>query len=234
MTTPTAGSESSPNGVQAVIDALYRDFLLRDLFAKIVPGSIVLLTMAEGTGMDLASTVEFLGPDLAAVVVFAGTAWLTGFGIQGLGELTGLIQHHPKSKGKDHDENPGPGEEQGENYDDSTVRYGVRIQFKQVASRAETRRVERYAIIKEAAGNGGTAVLLACSMIGFRWLIQGLVEGLANGARPPLPWELIGEHAVTGVTVVFLAIMLLYTNRTHTQKQYQYMERVLARHAPLE
>lgn len=185
-----------PDGVRAVIDALYRDFLLRDLFAKVVPGTIVLLSAVGGLGLISPFAQGFAKIGLPAAILLAGGAWLAGFAVQSIGEDLRLIRHHP------------------ETYDQDSGRYGLRIDFKRIASPSEDRRVERYTLIKEAAGNGGTAVILACAFS----LLRALV--IRNLLQMP-------EFLIFWLTSLILAVALIRTNRSHMRKQYSYMERVL-------
>lgn len=184
--------EEAPAGVRAVIDALYRDFLLRDLFAKVVPGSIVLVTAATGLGLLPMS----LSVGWPAAILLAGGAWLAGFAVQSIGEALRLLRHYPPR------------------YREDAERYGVRIQFKRCATPAEKRRVERYALIKEAAGNGGTALVLACAVSLIRASISGSFLRDA-------------DFLIFWLVSLILALALIRTNRTHLTKQYAYMEKVL-------
>ena len=193
MTSKNAeAQEEAKDGVRAFIDALYRDFLLRDLFAKVVPGSIVLFAAATGLGFVPIS----LSVGWPLAILLAGGAWLAGFAVQSIGEMLRLIRHYPLE------------------YQEDSERYRLRIEFKRYATSAEKRRVERYALIKEAAGNGGTALVLACAVSLVRASIS---EGFF---RDP-------DFLIFWLVCLILALALVRTNRTHLKKQYTYMKKVL-------
>lgn len=191
-------AETGPSdAVRSLVDALYRDFLLRDLFAKVVPGAILGLSLF----MDRELTLAALGQlEISAPValLLAGCAWIVGFAVQGIGEALRLMVHYPRE------------------YRQSESRYGLRIRFKRVASVSEQRRSERYAIIKEAAGNGGTAFFLAAVVL----LARALTE------RGPL-FQSGGTLVMILLVLFVLSLSLLYTNRTHARKQYDFMDQAV-------
>ncbi len=133
-----------------IVEALYKNFLLRDLFAKIVPGSIVLASVAfqNPALAPLNSATSTVGWPM--ILLGAGATWIVGFAIQEIGESMKIIQHHPQR------------------YFQSLQRYGLRNAFKWVAIESENKQVERYAIIKEATGNFSTAILVSLLIIALR------------------------------------------------------------------
>ena len=189
-------SRDSADGVRSLVDALYRDFLLRDLFGKVVPGAIVGLSLFVDRELTLAM-VGRLEMSIPVALLLAGCAWIVGFAVQGIGEKTRLITHHPAR------------------YREHTSRYSVRIRFKRHASQDDQRQVERYTIIKEAAGNGGTAFALAAVIL--------VVRALVDSDRL---FRSTGTLVLILLVLVVLAAALLYTNRTHANKHYDFMEEV--------
>jgi phosphoglycolate phosphatase len=180
-----------------IIEALYNNFLLRDIFAKIVPGLLLVIaivyknSIGEGA-LDVACRLGW-----PTIIIGAGFAWVIGFAIQGIGEITKIIKHHPKS------------------YTNSKIRYALRVNFKNIASLSESQQVERYAVIKEATGNGATSIILIIFVIFFRILIPNDLK---------FSWAIIFPGAV----LISLAFMLLYASRNHARKQYEYMESVVS------
>lgn len=131
-------SEATP-----IIESLYRNFVLRDLFAKMVPGFIVsavwVYRFPQGSKVvDLAKDVGW-----PVILIGAGFVWVVGFAVQEFGERFGLIKHHP------------------EEFSDGTLRYSLRIDFKKIASIDELQQAERYAVVKEASGNTSVAIIIA-------------------------------------------------------------------------
>lgn len=139
---------------KTIVELLYNNFLLRDLFAKIVPGSIVLASVFYDNpfGDSIVTLAARVG--WAAVIILAGLAWLVGFAVQEIGELLRIIRHHPRS------------------YEQSQYRYLRRCAFKKLAIESESQQAERYAIIKEATGNSATAILLTISIVTAKSLLS--------------------------------------------------------------
>lgn len=182
--------------VASVIDALYKHFLLRDLFAKIVPGLGVLLAITYDN--PIGTAVADLGGSVGwpVALVIAGAAWIVGFAVQDIGEAVGIIQHQPPR------------------YKNSDLRYDARIAFSKVASASERKQVERYAIIKEAAGNGATAIFLIVGILTTRVLAID---------RARLDAATIGQH----LFLLGVGTALWHTNYTHARKHYKFIDRVL-------
>lgn len=142
--------------INTLIEALYNNFLLRDIFAKIVPGATVLTVVLYHNALGK-EVVTFIGQiGWPAVLVLAGLAWIVGFAVQDIGEVLRIIRHHPRR------------------YDDPVYRYDRRIAFRNLATASETQQVERYAIIKEASGNSATAIFLGTAILAIRvWWLGG-------------------------------------------------------------
>jgi len=135
--------------IKELITSLYNDFLLRDLFAKIVPGMIVIITSLYI--MNTEQIYHQISSEIKGVLVFllVGTSWTVGYAIQQIGEIFKLIIHHPKQ------------------YNDSEVRYSFRLKFNKLATKTELQQVERFAVIKEASGNMAISLLFVIIIILF-------------------------------------------------------------------
>lgn len=183
------------NELKTIVEALYNNFLLRDLFAKIVPGGIVLASVLYNNpfGDGLVTLADRIG--WAAILVVAGLAWLVGFAVQEIGEIMLIIRHHPQR------------------YNPSDYRYRRRIAFRRVASESEVQQVERYAVIKEAAGNSATAIFLTVGIIAVRSLLPS-----AN---------FVASALLPGFLLTILAFALLRANHSHANKQYDFIDNVL-------
>lgn len=141
-----------------IIEALYNNFLLRDLFAKIVPGSVVLVVIAYQSplGKDAVEVANQIG--WPAVFIGAGIAWIIGFALQQIGESLRIIKHHP------------------DKFADSKDRYKLRTDFMKIATPSESQQAERYTIIKEASGNSATALFTALLIVIIRSLLSSTFE----------------------------------------------------------
>lgn len=132
----------------SVFDALYRDYLLRDFFAKIVPGSSYVALSAYAIGRF----GRLLEMSFAVSMFLAGLSWAIGFAIQEAAERLSLLSQHPAR------------------FSNSEQRYDFRQKFSLAASRDEKTRVERYAVIKEATGNLCMALISGSVLVAvLRW-----------------------------------------------------------------
>jgi hypothetical protein len=79
-----------------VLDSFYDKLVLRDLVGKIVPGIAFIFSLVAGlTGLDVLDHL----PDKMNIflwVVVVGFAWLLGFALQALGEITHFLRTHPQ------------------------------------------------------------------------------------------------------------------------------------------
>jgi len=186
------------NEKTSIVEAFYNNFLLRDLFAKIVPGFVVLITAVFQSPIEdkVVAMGEKIGWPL--ILMVSGVAWIVGFAIQKLGECCRFIKHHPSD------------------YKNYEKRYETRIEFKRIASPSESQQVERYAIIKEAAGNGATAIFLVVLIFCCRFLT----------CYSPV---LSRTELVFFILLIVFFIMLILVNHSHADKQYKYIESVIAK-----
>ncbi len=184
--------------ISKIFESLYGDFLLRDLFAKIVPGFVVLATVFCLHDADRFEKVIVLF-NWAAILLAAGVCWILGFGIQQLGELTKLLKHHPKS------------------FDDSKKRYGLRTEFDRFASDKEKKQTERYAVIKESTGNLATALLVVIVMLVANRLYEVISDPIY---APDIKIDEIAVLMLFGAT----DYLLWRASRSHAKKHYVFME----------
>lgn len=137
--------------MENLINALYSKLLLRDVFAKITPGAILLLSVWHSFS-DFNTIFEFLSKHSNWLwLIYLGVSWLTAFAIQSLGEKIGLIRLYTNDINK-------------KDYLD--MRYksdGCPV--------LERQQRERFAIIKEACGNGYVAIILSIVVIALDTII---------------------------------------------------------------
>lgn len=112
------------------VEAFYSRFILRDLLAKITPGSIVLLTMIKNFINNKTTFNNISNFSFVIGLLFITISWIIGFAIQGLGEKLKLIKYHENK-------------EAGKLYSEF-LKYGEKEQYKDV---------ERMVVIKETCGN---------------------------------------------------------------------------------
>jgi hypothetical protein len=225
------GSASDPKGF---FEALYRHFILRDLFGKVIPGFITLTALAAMlfNPQELKSSLHDLSVMgwLAAI----GVGWLTGFIIQSLGESCGLIFYYPMNKWlyrpfrsatpRTWPEvleelrklgTPKTAEKLREmnrilssaEFNSSQEFYEFSVPIVNQWNVIHSANVERLTVIKEACGNGYVSLLIAFSAFTIKYA--------ADHGRPA---QLILGALLLGVGALFLARM----HFEHVRRQHYY------------
>lgn len=188
------------NDLVGLFDALYARLLLRDTFAKVIPGLLVIfsflsLLLSIDESVEIARTMSGLNW-LSAF----GVAWVVAFSLQSFGEWAHLIQYHDVE------------------WNDKDF-YVLRIKFDRVATDKEAQQFERFAVIKEACGNGYLAIGLLILCLALDGV---LTHGLSNVS--------VGEILRSLPIAVFIAALLLFLRRmhfVHVKRQSEYMTEVL-------
>src|SRR5271165_379356 len=74
---------------EALISSLYTNFILRDFVGKVVPGGLILFSMAILFSSP-AKVVEFIKGSPIVVVALVGVSWTLMLGLQGFADMLGL------------------------------------------------------------------------------------------------------------------------------------------------
>ena len=139
--------------VRDIISNLYSKFLLRDIFGRIGPGLIVLLSFYYYFHTDNTS-LNILPSPLTGwtwISIFI-VAWIIGITLHGIGELTSLIKNSPKG---------------------ITLKDWIREYFSEFlrdADNFEREADERIAVVKEASGIGSIALIFLFVSIILKYL----------------------------------------------------------------
>lgn len=136
-------------------DKIYSRFILRDFFAKIVPGFTLLAALfacltSPVAALNYLKEMSFFG----AVLTF-GVSWIIGIAIQGFGEKWGLIRYFPKDQ-------------------DNKKYLTDSVEFVKESSSREKQQRERFIVIKEACGNSylSIAISLLLLIVSFLWSLR--------------------------------------------------------------
>ncbi len=168
--------------IVGLFDAFYSRLLLRDVFGKIVPGTVFLVVIGS-TIFSLSFLTSFVqSMSFGMWALFLGAAWITAFGIQAFGEKTRLIQYHSKKS------------------DDRFYKQRNRLDLR--GEQIQKQQFERFVVIKEACGNGYVTLLLSIVVV----LIDRLID---VGTTVILDWTKSHWHviAVLGLLTYFLRDM---------------------------
>lgn len=186
---------------------LYTDFLLRDVFGKIVPGMLVIVVLFAVSQDDILAALDKLGGvDWWVWVGAIGPAWLCGFAVQSLGELVRVIRYFP----------PAPKNQTEEKH--FREMYGDLRQIWSTASPRERMNHERLVVIKEACGIGGSGVAVVAILLAFRYLVRFW----------PFPWSWIHPpRLLAWLAIVACAGLLIRMHRHHIYRQKWFQDLIL-------
>jgi hypothetical protein len=147
------------NGLGSLLENLYRQFILRDLLAKIMPGFIVIGSTASLLSFSIRRLVRFTTTlNFWQWLLLFAFAWVIGFFVQHAGILAGILSDKTHQLER---QNPGAIKE--------WFRSKVKISR---GSNEEFRKVlERAIVIKETCGNTSMALLYTAGLftVHFWW-----------------------------------------------------------------
>lgn len=200
----TAGG--STLDLQALLSSFYERLILRDLFGKIVPGSILLSWTALAFISYDSLTTNLSNLNLFLMLLLLGFAWLAAFALQAMGEGLRLLTNVPE--------------------DESREEFFKRMAaFAAKVGPTERMHAERLLVIEEAWGNGGMALLAGVAANGFVKITSFLrpagSEPASFEALFPYPWVPIA------VLSVVAGLFLLNWHHEHVQRHKEYVDRNL-------
>lgn len=188
------------NNIGELINSVYNNFVLRDIVGKIVPGALVLFGMASLRYAPERLFQFIRGATALETGFWIAAAWVVAFGVQAIGERTGLIRLWPKGEC------------------DSIPKSRTEIIcFGRRATADEKRIAERYVIIKEACGLGyfATAIALCLLVIGHEARRSNDVFEFANGL-----FQFALTNKLLFISAVVVLVGLYWTHLKHLERQY--------------
>jgi hypothetical protein len=149
--------------MKGIFDSLYDKLILRDIFGKVVPGTLLISAVV----------VSLSGPDVTYQLIdkmtfvlwmaVIGFAWLIGFALQYIGERLRLLRTHP------------PGRDSSET---RQAFYPKWAKFQRLATDYEKLHAERLNVIKEACGNASISLLLTSLVFCAKLIKDGNMKSL--------------------------------------------------------
>jgi hypothetical protein len=178
-----------------LVEALYSRFLLADVFGKIVPGFVVLYSavMTFWSSSSALARVNELG-SWGWPAVF-GLSWALGLALQRVGQRVRLADE----------------------FRDLGAWYELRARFQRVAQETEIQQISRLLVIREASGNGCTALVASLLLPVFSRPCQVLLWFQED------PWT----RTVLIVGVIAIAVGLFGLAHEHTRRSDTYVRAVL-------
>jgi hypothetical protein len=186
-----------------LFDAFYSRLILRDVFGKIVPGSIIIFAVGASLS-SISDAANYLNSmPFWFWLFFLGASWITAFSVQAFAEKTRMIRYYSKHFAADRDF------------------YIRRNRFDNHASVGpiERQQLERLVVIKEACGNSYVSVIIAALIL----ILNGLVDGVTFAQyceEFKKSWHLV---LLIILGIIFLAVM----HFIHVGRQDTYMNTIL-------
>lgn len=137
--------------LSSLIDKIYEKFLLRDFFAKIVPGLTFIVAIFYFVTGDISKIDKLIQ---LSWIVLIGFAWIVAFGIQSIGEAFNLVKYYSDEYQSDFD---------------WYVEYN---NFLSKATLVEKSNCERLVVIKEATGNLSVSIFISALIITIKQLLD--------------------------------------------------------------
>jgi hypothetical protein len=189
--------------IPGIFDSLYSRLVLRDVFAKILPGTIVSAAVAYAA-LPPDTFFALLDPSLFLALGMMGCGWLAAFAIQGLGEKYKFIKNEP----------PGLNRQQ---------LYERMVEFERKSSPSQQMHAERLLVIKEACGNGYLALSLSVLLTILLWPLRVVATGASLTLRSSW-WPFVP----LSILYIVAALSLRFMNRSHAKHHLKYMNVVIA------
>lgn len=178
-------------GIADAIKYLYQQFILRDVVAYVTPGTILTVCALKIYFVTMSAVFVFIKeiPAVAYVPIY-GFLFITGLGIQSLGEWLTILPEHDRE-----------GDPQKELSPDQ-VRFAKLQDFHRAAFSARglaqtndysdtlERTRERIEVKKYASGNIAAAIVLSAILIGIAWVFPSS-----------------GRWAILGMTAILVACL---------------------------
>lgn len=194
------------NDIVTIFDAFYSKFVLRDFLAKIVPGLILLASIA----ISLAPSISFIITYVVSMsfwcwIAIFGMAWIASFAVQSFAEKYGFIRYYPEEL-------------------DETRYYNEQITFSEISSILEKQIVERFKVIKEACGNSYVTLSIALILLAMDRILDTLSSGV-----PLLPRIYSDLLNIGDVSIILLGTIyfLHKMHFIHVNREYNYMIQVI-------
>jgi hypothetical protein len=183
-------------GLSSILDKIYEKFLLRDIFAKIVPGLILIVTVFYVVTGDIAKIEKLTQLSWISWIILIGFEWIVAFGIQSIGEALKLIRYYT------------------DNYDSDERWYIDYNKFLSKATPAEKSNCERFVVIKEATGNLSLSIFISTVLILIKLLLTDF-----NIIKNTGFW-------LISIFVFIFGVFLQRMHRVHVERQCKYVDEI--------
>jgi hypothetical protein len=191
-----------------IFDNMYRQFILRDLFAKIAPGSIMLLSTSFLFSPSISQSFGgFSRLSFWLWMIILVAAWIIGFVVQHGGIIFGIIKDRTYSYRKE--AKKGKTDEIKKTFSDKIdTHFLEKAQITMDAGQEFNRVLERIVVIKEACGNWSIALGYSALVL----LVRFFLCLSANYKYVPL-------YAYLFLSLVLGCIVLNLAHRFHFDRE---------------
>ncbi len=182
------------------IDRLY-DRLIRDLFARVVPGMLILLAIAVSVTSFDEVTAALERASIWMWLLGFGAGWLTAFALVALGRRFNLVLVSPDPIT----------DEQG---------WIAEERFRARASRRQRATYDRRVTAREATGTVSVSLFLAFGVLALDFVVDVHLH--------ESPWNEVRNGAVASVVVVALGLAMQLAHREYVRRAWHYLESAAA------
>lgn len=177
------------------VDRLY-DRLLRDFFARTVPGFLLLLALAVAVTSFVDVIVALERATIWMWLVAFGAGWLVSLALLELGRRCSLVLLAPDGV-------------------TDTQYWAAEERFRTVASRRQRAEYERLLTVREAAATASVSILASLLILGVDFVLDAPLH--------ESPWNDIRNGATAVVVVAVLAIALQLLHRNSVKRVWAYL-----------
>jgi hypothetical protein len=198
---------SSPDGL---FDALYRQFLLRDVFGKVLPGLVIVACIGSALGYSAGVKETIAHPTFLDSLFVLGVGWVAGFAVQSAGKILRLKETFPRAS-----------------YDPAEVTANAAFNadlrnFRIQAEPHDLLQFERFTVIKEATGNTAVAIVIGAGTL----FADAVIEMATGGRAVPSITDLLGVLAPLG-SIILLFAGLLRQHKKSSREALEWMQLAL-------
>ncbi len=181
--------------VRGPADRLY-DRLIRDLFARVVPGLILLLSLAVSvTSFNEVEAALERGTVWMWLLAY-GAGWLTAFAVLALGRRFNLVLLSPETTTDDQ-------------------YWAAEERFRVNASRRQRAEYDRLATIRDATAAASVALFLAIAVLAVDFIVDVHIH--------ESPWSEIRNGATALVVLIAAGVALQLTHREYVRRAWRFL-----------
>ena len=199
--------------VRDIISALYDKFLLRDVFGKMMPGFIIILSILAMTNNPPVSPICMIEKlahawTLGVFLIVLGVSWIIGFVPQQVLRIRCLVRHRLVVSS----------ETRSGKFIKIYSAFSFNDSKEKIMKQLMTQR-ERHAVINEATGN------LAISLVPF--IIALIIPMIVSNLKYGIVWSDIVSDIIACILTIFIIVFLFKRHRYSRNRQHNIEDKII-------